>query len=452
MPHERQRWTHELTGYHWFVFLVASAAWFFDCLDQRLFSLARNPALEDLMAKGGDAQSVGKLVTALFLVGWGVGGLTFGPLGDRFGRSKMLTLSVLIYSACTGLTFFSQTYIDFALFRFLTGLGVGGVFGLAVALIAESLPDTARAGALGMLQILSTIGNIAAALFKMLFDHLQSEKIIAAGTGWRWMFLVGALPALLVVFTMRYLREPEPWLRLKAEGKLAKGSIWEPYHALLTDGRWRRNLIVGALIASTGVIGLWAIGEYAVDIQRNIFRTYITEHSASPLSPDELNAEIGHAITWAYILNMAGAGVGMWIFTKIAIAQGRRTAFAIGFTAALVTTMLVYWKMSSPADAYWMMPLMGAAQLSVFAGFAIYLPELFPSRLRSTGTSFCYNLGRFAAAAGSFFSALLSTRVFSGLASPLPLRYSAIVMCVIFLFGAVTSWFAPETKGVPLRD
>src|SRR5882757_5622006 len=452
MPHERQRWTHELTGYHWFVFLVASAAWFFDCLDQRLFSLARNPALEQLMAKGGDAQSVGKIVTALFLIGWGVGGLIFGPLGDRYGRSKMLTVSVLIYSACTGLTFFSRSYIDFALFRFLTGLGVGGVFGLAVALIAESLPDTARAGALGMLQILSTIGNIAAALFKMLFDHLQSEKIIAAGTGWRWMFLVGALPALLVVFTMRFLREPEPWLRLKAEGKLTKGSVWEPYHALLTDGTWRRNLIVGALIASTGVIGLWAIGEYAVDLQRNVFKTYIAEHSASPLSSDELNAEVGHAITWAYILNMLGAGIGMWLFTKVAIAMGRRTAFAIGFTAALVTTVLVYWKMSSPLDAYWMMPLMGAAQLSVFAGFAIYLPELFPSRLRSTGTSFCYNLGRFAAAGGSFFSATLATQVFGNFGSPLKERYSAMAMCAIFLVGLATLPFAPETKDKPLPE
>ncbi len=143
MKQERQRWTRELSGYHWFVFLVASAAWFFDCLDQRLFSLARNPALRDLMPPTGDAQSLGKAVTALFLIGWGVGGLVFGPLGDRYGRSKMLTFAVLIYSACTGLTFFSGSYWDFALFRFLTGLGVGGVFGLAVALIAESLPDSA---------------------------------------------------------------------------------------------------------------------------------------------------------------------------------------------------------------------------------------------------------------------------------------------------------------------
>src|SRR6476660_4311035 len=208
MPQERQRWTHELTGYHWFVFLVASAAWFFDCLDQRLFSLARIPALTSLMPSGtevGVVQATGKEVTAVFLVGWGIGGLIFGALGDRYGRARMLTVTVLIYSIFTGLTFFSHSYWDFAFFRFLTGLGVGGVFGLAVALIAESLPDNARAGALGMLQILSTIGNIAAALFKLLFDHLQKPEIhsIAPGNGWRWMFLVGALPAMLVVLTMK---------------------------------------------------------------------------------------------------------------------------------------------------------------------------------------------------------------------------------------------------------
>jgi MFS family permease len=448
MTEERYRWTHELTRYHWFVFLVASAAWFFDCLDQRLFSLARNPALQTL-APAGDVQSMGKTVTALFLIGWGIGGLLFGPLGDRYGRSRMLTFAVLIYSACTGLTFFSHTDWDFALFRFLTGLGVGGVFGLAVALIAESLPDSARAGALGMLQILSTIGNIAAALFKMLFDYLSQQEIIVPGTGWRWMFLVGALPALLVVLTMRYLREPEPWLRLKAEGRLPKGSILVPYQELIAEKRWRKNLIVGALIASTGVIGLWAIGEYLTDLQVFVFKEHFAK---SGMPSDQISAAVDNARTWAYVLNMLGAGVGMWLFTKAAIGLGRRAAFAIGFSAALVITLYVYWKISSPLQAYWMMFLLGAAQLSVFAGFAIYLPELFPGRLRSTGTSFCYNLGRFAAAGGSFFSAALATEVFGSFGSPLKERYSAMAMCSIFLVGLVTLIFAPETKDRPLPE
>src|SRR5437762_13711617 len=141
-------WWRQLTGYHWFVFLVASCAWLFDCLDQRLFSLARIPALTALktpdITTDAGVQAFGKVVTAFFLIGWGVGGMIFGALGDKFGRAKMLMITIAIYSVFTGLSFFSQSWFDFTACRFLTGLGVGGVFGLGVALIAESVPRGAR--------------------------------------------------------------------------------------------------------------------------------------------------------------------------------------------------------------------------------------------------------------------------------------------------------------------
>ncbi len=451
-PSYTQPWWKLLTSYHWFVLIVASAAWFFDCLDQRLFSLARVPALTSLMqgATSPEIGAYGKKVTACFLIGWGIGGMVFGALGDKYGRAKMLTITVLIYSACTGLSYFSVSKIDFTIFRFLTGLGVGGVFGLAVALIAETVPDGARAQSLGLLQILSTVGNVSAGLAKMGIDTLEANKTIAPGQGWRWMFLIGALPALMIIFTRKTLKEPEPWLRLKAQGLLPKGGILGLYGGLMANARWRKNLIVGALIASTGVIGLWAIGEYAVDLQRVIFK----QHFEKSVAADQVKPNVDWAITISYMLNMLGAAVGMMLFTRIA-ALGRKLAFLLGFTAALVITFLVYWKMSSPWDAYWMMPLMGMAQFSVFAGFAIYLPELFPSKLRSTGTSFCYNLGRFAAAAGSFFSAKLTEGVYIEYAKidpALPLRYSAMTMCAIFLMGLLTLPFAPETKGKPLPE
>ena len=449
----RISWWKQLSGYHWFVLLVASAAWFFDCLDQRLFSLARVPALVELMklpASDPALQAYGKVVTACFLIGWGIGGLIFGALGDKFGRAKMLTLTILIYSAFTGLSYFSQTKVDFTIFRFLTGVGVGGVFGLAVALIAETVPDGARAQSLGLLQILSTIGNITAGFAKMGIDALEANHTIAAGSGWRWMFLIGAVPALMIIFTRGYLKEPEKWLRLKEQGLLPKGGLFAPYSALLAQARWRKNLVFGALIASTGVIGLWAIGEYAVDLQKVVFK----QHFEKIVAADKVKAEVDWAIAVAYLWNMLGAAVGMMIFTRIA-QIGRKLAFIVGFTAALVATFLVYQNMGSPIAARWMMFLMGAAQLSVFAGFAIYLPELFPSRLRSTGTSFCYNLGRFAAAAGSFFSAKLTADVYGKYAAQdpaLPLRYAAMTMCAIFLIGIVTAIFAPETKGQPLPE
>lgn len=444
-------WWRQMDGYCWFVMLVASAAWFFDCLDQRLFSLARIPALTSLLhgASPGDIQAAGKEVTAIFLVGWGVGGMIFGALGDRHGRAKMLTATVLLYSTCTGLTFFSQTWWDFAIFRFLTGVGVGGVFGLAVALIAETVPDGARTGALGTLQVLSTIGNVSAGLVKMLIDYLETTGTITPGAGWRWMFLVGVLPAFLVILIRKGLHEPAPWLRLKAEGRLPTGSIWAPYAALLKEARWRHNLLVGAVLASTGVIGLWAIGEYAVDLQKNVFANF---YRNAGLPADEIGAKVATAITWAYLFSQFGAAVGMALFTRVAGRLGRRIAFAGGFTAALISTVLVYWQMSTPTQALWMMFLMTGCQLAVFAGFAIYLPELFPSRLRSTGTSFCYNLGRFAAAFGSLFSAALAKGVYGGFGSPLMERYAAMTMCVIFLAGLIILPFAPETRGQPLPE
>lgn len=456
MATDDRPWYRQLTSYHWFVFLVASAAWFFDCLDQRLFTLARIPAMEALVPKTDtagitrDVPALAKGVTAIFLIGWGIGGLIFGALGDRYGRAKMLTLTILLYSSFTGLTFFSRTYWDFALFRFLTGLGVGGVFGLAVALIAETVPDGARTGALGMLQTLSAIGNITASGCKALVDQLQHNETITPGTGWRWMFLFGAIPALLVIFTGKWLREPEPWLRQKESGLLSKGGFFTSYAGLLGETRWRKNLVIGAILASTGVIGLWAIGEYAPDLQKSVFRQHFREAGVS--DDKQVEALVNGAIARAFVLQMIGAAAGMWLFTRVAIVMGRRTAFAIGYTSAFVITLLVYWKMSSPTDAYWMMPLMGAAQLSVFAGFAIYLPELFPSRLRSTGTSFCYNLGRFAAAGGSFFSAALATQAFGQFGSPLKERYAAMAMCSIFLIGLITLPFAPETKDQPLPE
>ena len=463
---DQRPWWKQLNSYHWFVIIVASGAWFFDCLDQRLFTLARVPALSSLMhlsATSEEVKNAGKEVTAWFLIGWGIGGMFFGSLGDKYGRAKMLAICILTYSVFTGMSFFSRTMFDFAACRFLTGVGVGGVFGLAVALIAETVPSGARTQSLGLLQVLSTIGNISAGLCKLGIDKLENSGALTKGEGWRYMFLFGAVPALMVVFTGRYLKEPESWLRLKANGQLPKGGVFAPYAALLNDARWRKNLIVGALLATTGVVGLWAIGEYAPDLQKSVFTTHFNgeliqqgNFTAETIKSDAGKAAVkplvDNAIFWAYIWNMTGAGVGMMLFTRVAGGLGRRSAFAIGFSAAMVITFLVYWKIESPPVAYGMMFLLGAAQLSVFAGFAIYLPELFPSRLRSTGTSFCYNLGRFAAAAGSFGSAALAQSLFGQYASPLPSRYSAMTMCAIFVVGLATLPFAPETKGQPLPE
>src|SRR5437762_14265992 len=132
--------------------------------------------MESLLKDRAKALEYAPYTTSVFLVGWAIGGLIFGAMGDRYGRAKILTLTILLYSVCTGLSSFSTGFVDFCAYRFLTGLGVGGVFGLAVALVADSVPDHTRAPALGLLQSLSTLGNIIAGLSGMAIGALAADR------------------------------------------------------------------------------------------------------------------------------------------------------------------------------------------------------------------------------------------------------------------------------------
>ena len=168
-----------MTRYHWFVLVVAALGWLFDCLDQQLFNLARKPAMETLLAVGGaaadpkDVAYYGGLATCIFLLGWATGGLIFGVVGDRYGRAKTMMITIVIYSLCTGLSALSTGFWDFAFYRFITGLGVGGEFAVGVALVAEVMPDRARPHALGLLQALSAVGNFLAASIGIGLGELQ---------------------------------------------------------------------------------------------------------------------------------------------------------------------------------------------------------------------------------------------------------------------------------------
>jgi len=160
-------WYRELTRYHWFVLSVASMGWMFDTMAQQLFNLARKPAIRELLGGGATNAMVDKQAawaTAIFMIGWAIGGVVFGILGDRIGRAKSMMITILSYTIFTGLSVFSTGVWDFNVYRFLCGLGVGGQFGIGVALVAEVVPARARPYALGLVQASSAIGNMIAAL------------------------------------------------------------------------------------------------------------------------------------------------------------------------------------------------------------------------------------------------------------------------------------------------
>ena len=265
-------WWRGLDRYHWFVLMVAALGWLFDCLDQQLFNAARVPAMRELLGTADMRQiaEYGGYATSIFLVGWATGGLIFGVLGDRIGRARTMVWTILLYSFCTGLSAFSTGFWDFAFYRFVTGVGVGGEFAVGVALVAEVMPDRARPYALGLLQALSTVGNIAAALVSMAVGYLEQGGVLGQGNGWRVMFLVGAIPAILAVVVRRRLKEPERWQQAVAGSK----SRHRPgsYGELFRHPRWRRNAMVGFLLAFVGVVGLWGILFFSIDLIRFVLR------------------------------------------------------------------------------------------------------------------------------------------------------------------------------------
>lgn len=431
---------------------MASMAWMFDCLDQQLFILARGAAMKSLLPPGMDPNTYGGYATAIFVAGWATGGLIFGAVGDRIGRARTLTLTVLMYSVFTGLSALSKGWIDFAIYRFITGLGVGGVFGLAVALIADSLPDQARAGALGTLQALSAVGNVTAGLISMAAGHFVSKGAISTDASWKLMFLIGAAPAFLCVFIQLKLKEPEKWMKAREEGRRT-GAAFGSYASLFGEARWRKPALLGMLLCVAGVIGLWGIGFFAPELVGPVIEQSLR---AQDIPEAEIAGAKAKWIGINSIFQNIGAFIGMLAMTKLAQSIGRKPAFAIAFTCAMASTIAFFQFFNDKSDAFWLSPIMGACQLALFAGFAIYLPELFPLRLRSTGTSFCYNVGRFIAASGPFTLGQLQASLRAGAttaeAKLEAFRTAATWMSGIFLLGFVALWFLPETKGRPMPE
>jgi MFS family permease len=425
-----------VTPYHWLVVIIASCGWLFDCMDQRLFILAREPALRELVGPGPDAAAAVKTLsgyaTTSMILGWATGGIIFGMMSDRLGRVKTMMLTLLIYSGFTGLSGLAQSWVDFTLYRFLVGLGVGGMFGAATTLVAESVPGQFRALALGSLQALSALGNIMGSMVSFVIPP-GAENFLGSYSGWRVLFFVGIIPSILIVPIILVLKEPESWLRARASvaaGGHAAKSIGSPVE-LFRDPRWRRNTIIGLLLGVSGMIGLWGIGFFSPEL-------------ISTALAGEPQATVDRVRALGTALQDVGAFFGMVIFTLIASFVSRRLAFLGALLLSMVVTMFVFTSLHSAADAYWMLPMMGFAQLAVFAGYSIYFPELFPTRLRGTGVGFCYNTVRYLAAPAPI--------LFGYLATTMSFRRAAVFMASVYLVGVVALIWAPETKGKPLPE
>ena len=412
-------WYRGLTRYQWLVLTVAWLGWVFDIADSAIFALVKGPMIKEFIG-ATQYEAIGKNIEAniqtLFLIGWSIGGLIFGILADRWGRTKTLILTVLIYSAMTALTSLCHSVEQVTILRFLSALGIGGEWAAGAALVAEVFPDKARAPAASVLQTAAAVGPVLAALGNQVF-----------ASQWRLLFVCGAIPALITVVIRMKVKEPEPSVR--SEKRSDAGNL----KALFSNPTYARYAIVAIVI---GIVGIAGANNLTFWIPNFVA-------SASKGLSDAVVASRKSDMTYAmHVGTLLGVFFFPWLCQKI----GRRPSFAIFFLASPIALALITLNSTNYQNMLFLAPLGMFFVIGLTSGYALYFPEMFPAHLRATGSGLAYNTGRIATAPMPKFTTFLSDRFNGSLAVGVGIAGAA------YLLGLMALPFAPETKGKGLPD
>jgi MFS family permease len=446
-------WSAEVTRYQWIVLLVAWLGWVFDSMDGTLFSLVQKPSMTELMGPGATDAAIGfysSVVFSVMLLGWAMGGICFGIIADYIGRTKALVATILIYSLFTGLSAAAHSWWQLAAFRFITGLGLGGEWAAGAALVAEVWPDRLRAKAGAMLQSAAAFGYFFAALITRIVDVAS----------WRYVYVVGAVPAIFVLFIRLTVKEPERWIEVRDRRRLAKAegrhkvpkldafTLKQPFSSKLQsvlarltvridrftlkqlfNRELRRDTLVASALAFTVLLALWGATMWIPSVIREV-------GAREGLS----GADQNRYATYAVMLLNGGSLFGYLGFGPLADRFGRRAAFLCFFIGGVILFPVTFLMASGITQIFVLLPLVGFFTLGITSGFPIYLPELFPTRVRTTGVGFCYNLGRIVTAGG-----VLVTGALVGFFGSYAKAASAVSL--IYILGIFLLIFARETRG-----
>jgi SHS family sialic acid transporter-like MFS transporter len=410
-----------LTKGSWMALLAAFLGWMFDGMEMGIFPLVARPALIE-MAPGltGSAldQFVGMWmgrVTALFLVGAACGGLVFGWLGDRIGRVRAMAASILCYSLFTGFSYFASAPWHLGAFRFIAALGMGGEWSLGVALVMEVWPSKHRPILAGVIGAAANVGFALIAGLAICFPVTRDS--------WRWVMLVGAAPALLTFFIRLFVPESERWK------EAVKHAPSRPLVETLSPPLLKTTLLAIAF-ASIALIGTWGSVQWL------------------PLWADKMaGATLPKAKAYTQILSALGAVVGCLIGAWFGGRVGRRQAyFALCLGSLLLCGYLFRFVDHYGAAFLTMVFLVGAVTAAFYGWLPLYLPELFPTRVRATAQGLSFNFGRILAAAGALQMASLMQTFHGSYAQ------AGAVISLIYVLGLGLIWLAPETRGKPLPE
>ena len=403
----------------WLALTAALLGWMFDGLEMGLFPLVARPALKELMGPSA-TQQIGtwlSMIMAGFLVGAAVGGLFFGWLGDRVGRVRAMVWAVATYSVFSGLCAFVTAPWQLAALRLVASMGMGGEWSLGVALVMELWPRGSRPLLAG---VIGAAGNVGFLLIGVLGWCLSS----AGYTGWRLLLLLGAAPALLTFFLVIFVPESERWKQAAAQAT-KKNRI-----ADIFEGGLARTTLLASVLATVILLGMWGSTQWI------------------PSWADKLtDGKMPQAKSLAQISIALGAIVGCLVAAWLAQRSSRRWAY-FGLCAASLASCA--WLFRAPMTygatfLVWVF-VVGALTSSFFGWLPLYLPEIFPTRVRATGQGFAYNAGRILAAAGTLGSGQLLNRFHEDYAQ------MCAVISLVYVVGMVVVWFCPETKGKPLPE
>ncbi|MBI2948843.1 MAG: MFS transporter [Verrucomicrobia bacterium] len=404
----------------WLVLVAAFLGWMFDGLEMGIFPLVARPALQDLLGVTGDA-NVGKwmgIITALFLVGAALGGLVFGWLGDRIGRVRAMSLSILTYSIFSGLCAFAGAPWHLGALRFFAALGMGGEWSLGVALVMECWPEKHRPLLAGVIGAAANVGFLLIAVLGVFVKITTSS--------WRWVMIAGAAPAVLTFFIQIFVPESEKW---KASVQRSPGNE-KPLQILFSNKPLLINTVLAIGFASIALIGTWGSVQWL------------------PLWADQMTGgKVPAAKAMTQILSGVGAIIGCFIGPWIGGRMGRRPAYFILCLGSLISCGFLF-RTVSEYNALFLITVgvVGCVTAAFYGWFPLYLPELFPTRVRATGQGLSYNFGRILAAAGALGQGQLVAHYGGSYAQ------AGATITLIYLVGLFLIWLAPETKGKPLPE
>lgn len=405
--------SQRISRYHVLVFIGCWLGGMFDGMDSTLMTVVLPSAIGDLVHSMAPETigHYGSLVGSAFLFGWMLGGILLGMVGDRLGRVRSMIVSITLYALFTGLAGLSQTWWQLAICRFLTGIGIGGELVSITTFLAEVWPERSRSIAIGVLITSYQAGVLVAG------------TIVKFVPFWRTVFFIGALPAVLTVFLRLALRESDRWL----ESKQHQGEDYRLLRDLFHPAH-RRNVAVGAIAFGGLLIGYWAS------------LSWIPAWIQTFFTPPAGSSERALATMWQGFAAVIGCSMAGWLADRI----GRVRTIAISYTGCFLASALMFLTNDHFSEIIYA----ESALLGLFIGLAqaimyIYLPELFPTRIRATAVGFCLNAGRFSTAIAVLFVGVI-VRTLGGFAQ------SAMLFAVAYLFAVGAAFWAIETKGKPL--